>query len=215
MLRTFGLADVCEYFKAASARQAKADLRTFLPNKENSSIIPSNINLDTARHAPQALPTPHINNSIRRIPLQLRNLSILGAHRHLLSRRVEQRDNRAVARRARPVHGGVGAVEGVVRVDAPLVGPGGLADDRVLVEGEEVLVLQDGDLFLGQLCEVGAHEKRAFHYCPEREVRVFLLDREAVADLLRLVSLGDVRTWVEGEMLTSSMSGSLRPQKSV
>jgi len=158
-------------------------LSTFLTEEEDSSIVPSHIDLDAPRYAAQALPTPHVNNIVRRIPRQLRNLAILCAHRHLLNRRVEQRHHRAVTRRARPVHGRVRAVEGVVRVDPPLVGPGGLADDRVLVEGEEVLVLQDGDLFLGEVGEVGAHQQWAFHDCPQREVRVLLLDGEAVADL--------------------------------
>jgi hypothetical protein len=190
-------------------------LSALLAKEEHSSIVPSHIDLNAACDTTQALPTPHINNIIRRIPLELRNLTKFSGHRHLLNRRIEKRNNRAVARRSRPVHGRVSAVEGVVRVDAPLVGPGGLADDRVLVESEEVLVLQDGDLFLGEVREVGAHEKRAFHYCPEREVGVFLFDREAVAHLLCWLVLVVHGLGLQRGIFTSSMSGSLRPQKSV
>lgn len=189
-------------------------LRTPFTKEEDGSIVTSDLDLDIAFHTAHTLTSPHVNNIIRRASLKLRNLLILGTHRHSLSRGVEKRNHRAVARRARPVHRRVSAVKRVIRVDPPLVGPGGFADDRILVEREQVLVLQDVDLFLRQVREVGSHQQRAFHHRPQSEVRVFLFDREAVAHLRCFVSIFFAGVWLDWT-LTSSMSGSLRPQKSV
>lgn len=156
---------------------------------EDCSIVPSNLDLDVVPLATQALAAPNINHVVRNIARQLRNLAVICAHRPRLNRRVQQRDNCAVARCAGPVHRRVRAVERVIGVDAPLVRPCGLADDRILVEGEQVLVLQDVDLLLGEGGQICAHEQRAFHDCPERKVRVLLLEGETVADLRVLASI--------------------------
>ena len=150
---------------------------------EDCSVVPGNLDLDIVSLATQAFAAPNIDHVVRNIARELGNLAIICAHRPGLDRGIEQRDNRAVAGRAGPVHRWVRAVERVVGVDAPLVRPCGLADDRILVEGEQVLVLQDVDLLLREFEQIRAHEKRAFHYRPERKVRVLLLKRETVADL--------------------------------
>jgi hypothetical protein len=99
-----------------------------------------------------------------------------------------------IARGTGPVHRWVGTVESVVGVYAPLVWPCRFANDWILVEGEQVLVLQDIDLFLGDVGQIRAHEERAFHHRPQRKVGMLLFDRETVADL-DLSALSFERTW--------------------
>jgi len=160
----------CCYFEnPASTRLARVS------EPEDCRVVPSNLDLDLVSLATQAFAAPNIDHIVRNIARQLWNLAVICAHRPRLDRRIEQRDNRAVAGRAGPVHCRVRAVERVVGVDAPLVRPCGLADDRILVEGEQVFVLQDVDLLLRERGQIRAHQKRAFHYCPEREVSVLLL----------------------------------------
>lgn len=162
---------------SASTRLAR------ISKPEDCSVVPSNLDLDIVSLATQALAAPNIDNVVRHIARELWNLAIICAHHPRLDRGIEQRDNRAVAGRAGPVHRRIRAVERVVGVDAPLVRLCGLAYDRILVEGEQVLVLKDVDLLLREFEQIRAHEERTFHDRPEREVGVLLLKGETVADL--------------------------------
>lgn len=169
--------DIAALLIPASTRLAR------VPKQEDRSIIPSNLDLDLVPLAAQTFAAPDIDHIVRNIARELWDLAVIRAHRPRLDGRIEQRDDGDVAGRAGPVHRRVRAVEGIVGVDAPLVRPGGLSYNRVLVESEQVLVLQDADLLLGEGGQVCAHQEGAFHYCPECKVGVLLFGGETVSDL--------------------------------
>ena len=89
----------------------------------------------------------------------------------------------AGCRRHGPVLSRMGDVGGTVGIDTPFVWHGGSAIDGILVEGEELLVEQDGQHVVTDGGERRADDQRALQCRPQREVASTLLHIQPAADL--------------------------------
>lgn len=131
----------------------------------------------------QILARPHIVDEVLGplgpIP-QPRDLGKHQLHVLCLLVGVEQEDVHAPDRLASPVVGGVGVIADAV----PLVRHGAGPVDGVLVEGDELLVLQNIEDLGPDRVQLGADDERALEGGPQGKVAAVLLDGEvAVADL--------------------------------
>lgn len=150
---------------------------------QNSRIVRMNYSVETSIETAIGPARPRITNAIPFGALELRHLRPREARGHLYLAHVQHQHQGALLEPARPELGRVGGVERPVGIRAPPERHGGLANGVVLVEGQQVLVLEDGEAGWLDLGQVGADEEGRLHGGPEGEVGALFGGGEAaVAD---------------------------------
>lgn len=115
--------------------------------------------LHTTLLTPQMLARPSINDVIA-IPTEPWNFTKLRRHRPRLIQCVHHSNHSPLLGSTSPVLRWVIGIERPVRVHAPLEWHGWFAIRSILVEGQKVLVLQDLDVGLAEVCQVCSDDQR-------------------------------------------------------
>lgn len=125
-----------------------------LRHQQCGGIVGRELDIKLLGEASEFLVCPHVSDLVLFACLEAGNLAPDSTLGHGLVERVHHEDVDAALGTTAVELGGMGLVPGPGGVDPPFVGEGGSAPGGVLVEGEDLPVLENREIFFGNYIEL-------------------------------------------------------------
>jgi hypothetical protein len=120
-----------------------------LRHQQRGGIVSRELDIKLLGEASEFLVCPHVSDLVLLSRLEAGNLAPDGTLGHGLVKRVHHEDVDSALGATAIELGGMGLVPGPGGVDPPFVGEGGSAPGGVLVEGKDLPVLENREVFFG------------------------------------------------------------------
>lgn len=145
--------------------------RAATANDKHSRIVRRNLDIQPAGQAAHTRTRPSFRDLVCSTRSQAWDLAPSRSHLGRRVVKIQDEDERALLELSGPVLSGERCIECPVWIGSPLIRSSRGAVLIILVECQEILVLQDGDVVRRDRTKICADEQRRFHGCPERKVR--------------------------------------------